>query len=118
MKEQILIPTIFGHEIGVLMEDKNGLSFQYSKNFYATRYPISPLSLPYDANRVFNYYDSMPFKGLPGVLADSLPDSFGNIALREYFQRKYSKGIFKLTTLEKLAYLGSNGIGATEYILR
>ena len=82
MKERILIPTIFGEEIGVLMEDKNGVSFQYSKSFDATSYPISPLRLPYDPNRVFNYYDSMPFKGLPGVFADSLPDSFGNLALR------------------------------------
>lgn len=115
MTEHILIPTIFGEEIGVLMEDKNGVSFQYSKNFDATKHPISPLRLPCDPNRVFNYYDSMPFKGLPGVFADSLPDSFGNLALREYFQRKYAKNIFKLSPLEKLAYIGSNGIGAIEY---
>ena len=115
MTERILIPTIFEQEIGVLMEDKNGVSFQYSKNFDATKHPISPLRLPYDPNRVFNYYDSMPFKGLPGVFADSLPDSFGNLALREYFKRKYAKNIFKLSPLEKLAYIASNGIGAIEY---
>jgi len=115
MKERILIPSIFGEEIGVLLEDKNGVSFQYHKNFDATKYPFSPLRLPYDANRVFNYYDSMPFKGLPGVFADSLPDSFGNLALREYFQRKYATNILKLSPLEKLAYVGKNGIGAIEY---
>lgn len=115
MTERILIPTIFGQEIGVLMEDKNGVSFQYHKSFDATKYPISPLRLPYSPDRVFNYYDSMPFKGLPGVFADSLPDSFGNIALREYFQRKYAKNILKLSPLEKLAYVGRNGIGAIEY---
>ncbi|MEA1954404.1 MAG: type II toxin-antitoxin system HipA family toxin [Campylobacterota bacterium] len=115
MKERILIPTIFGEEIGVLMEGKNGLSFQYHKSFNAIKYPISPLCLPYEPTRVFNYYDSMPFNGLPGVFADSLPDSFGNIALREYFYRKYSNSQLKLSPLEKLAYVGSNGIGAIEY---
>ncbi len=115
MQERLLIPIIFGQEIGVLMEDKNGLSFQYNKSFDATRYPISPLRLPYDPNRVFNYYDSMPFNGLPGVFADSLPDSFGNIALREYFKRKYKTSQLKLSPLEKLAYIGRNGVGAIEY---
>jgi len=115
MKERILIPTIFGEEIGVLMEGKNGLAFQYHPNFDALRYPISPLRLPYDKERVFTYYDSMPFEGLPGIFADSLPDSFGNIALREYFKRKYKATQLKLSPLEKLAYVGSNGIGAIEY---
>ncbi|RUM71891.1 MAG: hypothetical protein DSZ09_02315 [Sulfurovum sp.] len=115
MKERILIPTIFGEEIGVLMEGKNGLAFQYHPNFDAQRYPISPLRLPYDKERIFNYYDSISFDGLPGIFADSLPDSFGNIALREYFKRKYKATQLKLSPLEKLAYVGSNGIGAIEY---
>jgi serine/threonine-protein kinase HipA len=115
MNERILIPTIFGQEIGVLMEGKNGISFQYHPHFDAQRYPISPLRLPYDPTRVFNYYDSMPFDGLPGIFADSLPDSFGNIALREYFKRKYRTSHLKLSPLEKLAYVGNHGIGAITY---
>jgi len=115
MTERILIPSIFGEEIGVLMEGKNGLSFQYHSSFDADKLPISPLFLPYDKERVFNYYDSMPFNGLPGIFADSLPDSFGNLALREYFKRKYQRITLKLSTLEKLAYVGSHGIGAIEY---
>ncbi len=115
MTERILIPSVFGEDIGVLMEGKNGISFQYSSSFDATKYPISPLRLPYDKERVFNYYDSMTFGGLPGIFADSLPDSFGNIALREYFKRKYNTTQLKLSPLEKLAYVGTNGIGAIGY---
>ncbi len=115
MRERLLIPSIFNQEIGVLMEDKNGLSFQYNKSFDAIKYPISPLKLHYDTSRVFNYYDSMPFNGLPGIFADSLPDSFGYIALYEFFKRKYKSSQFRLSTLEKLAYVGSSGIGAIEY---
>lgn len=115
MNEKILIPTIFGEEIGILMENKNGVSFQYSPSFDAKKYPISPLSLPYSKNRVFNYYDSISTKGLPGIFADSLPDSFGNIAMREYFKRKHNRPQFNLCILEKLAYVGDRGIGAIEY---
>ncbi len=114
-KERLLIPTLWGEEIGVLMEGKNGISFQYHSGFNAMKYPISPFKLPFEPTRVFNYYDSMPFEGLPGIFADSLPDSFGNVALREYFKRKRGHKFLKLTPLEKLAYVGNNGIGAIEY---
>ncbi len=114
-EERLLIPTLWGEEIGVLMEGKNGVSFQYHSAFDADKFPISPFKLPYDDSRVFNYYDSMPSNGLPGIFADSLPDSFGNVALREYFKRKTGEGFIKLSPLEKLAYVGSNGIGAIEY---
>ncbi len=114
-EERLLIPTLWGEEIGVLMEGKNGVSFQYHSAFDAQKYPISPFRLPFDASRVFNYYDSIPFEGLPGIFADSLPDSFGNVALREYFKRTTGRGFMKLSPLEKLAYVGSNGIGAIEY---
>ena len=113
--ERLLIPTLWGEEIGVLIEGKNGVSFQYDSAFDSEKYPISPLRLPFDASRVFNYYDSIPFEGLPGIFADSLPDSFGNVALREYFKRKTGRGFIKLSPLEKLAYVGSHGIGAIEY---
>ena len=114
-EKKLLIPTLWGEEIGVLMEGKNGVSFQYHPAFNAKKYPISPFRLPYDPTRVFNYYDSIPFEGLPGIFADSLPDSFGNVALREYFKRKTGKAFIKLSPLEKLAYVGSNGIGAIAY---
>ena len=113
--EEILIPTLWGEEIGVLMEGKNGVFFQYHSAFDSVKYPISPFRLPFDASRVFNYYDSIPFEGLPGIFADSLPDSFGNVALREYFRRKTGRGLMRLSPLEKLAYVGSSGIGAIEY---
>jgi len=117
MAEELLVPSIFGQKIGVIMEDQNGISFQYYKDFDAVTLPISPISLPFDPNRVFNYYDAMPTKGLPGIFSDSLPDGFGTLVIREYFKRKKGKtsGHFGLSYVEMLAYIGDNGIGAIEY---
>ena len=46
--ERLLIPTLWGEEIGVLMEGKNGVSFQYHSRFDNEKYPISPFRLPFD----------------------------------------------------------------------
>ena len=99
------------------MEDVNGISFQYHKDFNASLLPLSPISLPFDPRRVFNYYDAIPTKGLPGIFADSIPDSFGTLAIREYFKRKRGivSGHFKLSAIEMLSYIGDDGIGAIEY---
>jgi serine/threonine-protein kinase HipA len=114
----ILVPSIFGEEIGVIMEDANGISFQYHKTFDAASLPISPFMLPFDPERVFNYYDTMHTNGLPGIFADSLPDKFGTIIVREYFRRQ--KGVdatlLRMGTLEMLSYVGDDGIGAIEYM--
>jgi len=117
MNESLLVPSIFGQKIGVMMEDVNGISFQYHKDFNASLLPLSPISLPFDPRRVFNYYDAIPTKGLPGIFADSIPDSFGTLAIREYFKRKRGivSGHFKLSAIEMLSYIGDDGIGAIEY---
>ena len=54
------------------------------------------------------------FSGLPGMLADSLPDKFGNIVIKRYLE---SQGRDKnsLSALEKLCYTGKRGMGALEY---
>ena len=117
MAKTLIVPSIYGQMIGVVMKDANGLSFQYHKDFDADRLPISPLSLPFDPNRVFNYYDAIPTNGLPGIFADSLPDSFGTFIMKEYFKRKrnFSSDRIRLDTVEMLSYIGDDGIGAIEY---
>ena len=117
MAEILLVPSIYGQKIGGIMEDANGISFQYHKDFDFNLLPVSPISLPFDPGRVFNYYDAMPTKGLPGIFADSLPDSFGTLVIREYFKRKRGSGSdhFKLGSIEMLSYIGDDGIGAIEY---
>lgn len=117
MAEALIVPSLYGQKIGVIMQDENGISFQYHKDFDADMLPVSPLSMPFDPKRVFNYYDAMSTNGLPGIFADSLPDSFGTFVMREYFKKE--RGIvsdhFRLSTVEMLSYIGDDGIGAIEY---
>ena len=115
MRERYIIPAIFDQEIGVIYEGKNKVEFQYFKEFDGERLPISPFRLPFAPDRVFNYYDSMAFNGLPGIFADSLPDSFGNILMQRYFEQKLGAKNFRISVLDKLAYIGTNSVGAIEY---
>jgi len=114
VKEKYIVPVIFGQKIGIIKEGKRGVEFQYFKDFDGDRLNISPIKLPFQPDRVFNYYDSMAFDGLPGVFADSLPDSFGNVLMQRFFERKGLQG-HKLSIIDKLSYMGSKAVGAIEY---
>lgn len=54
------------------------------------------------------------FLGLPGVFADSLPDSFGNLIIRSYFESK-GEPEKALSPLQRLLYVGNRAMGALEY---
>jgi serine/threonine-protein kinase HipA len=54
------------------------------------------------------------FEGLPGVLADSLPDRFGNAIIEKYFAER-GRGGDRLGPVQKLLYMGSRAMGALEY---
>lgn len=106
-----------GRRVGILAEtpDKR-IAFQYDGEWQKNGFSISPFSLPL-RNDVFvpNERALERFGGLFGVFADSLPDSWGQLLLDRYLE---SIGIKKseITTLDRLAYVGKNGMGALEYI--
>lgn len=95
-----------------LTKDKK-VAFQYSENWLKNGFPINPFKLPL-TNQVF--ISSSPyFRGLFGVFADSLPDSYGELVLNRFLRQK---GIDSnsLSSLERLAYVGSSGMGMLEYV--
>lgn len=102
--------------VGTLAErpDKQ-IAFQYSSDWQKNGFSISPLALPLK-NDVFTppEKNSHIFQGLYGVFADSLPDAWGDLLMQRYFS---SIGVTpsKLSALDKLAYIGSTGMGALEY---
>ena len=55
------------------------------------------------------------FHGLPGLLADSLPDKFGNAVINEWLQR-HGRNPESFTAIERLCYTGKRGMGALEFI--
>jgi HipA N-terminal domain len=54
---------IYGHRIGIIMENTVGVRFQYDKNFPEDKLPISPFYLPFEPTRVFNYHDNCQENG-------------------------------------------------------
>ena len=103
--------------VGTLAEmaDKR-IAFQYDREWLQTGFSINPLSLPL-SGEVFipNERSRDRFSGLFGIFADSLPDSWGELLLDKYLD-SIGVGRESVSTLDRLAYIGTSGMGALEYI--
>ncbi len=108
--------TLWGSTIGYLHEQENGLiGFQYDEDFISSGIEVAPLKMP--LNKTTYSFPSLPeetYKGLPGMVADSLPDRFGNIVIKQYLENQ-GRSEDSLTVIEKLCYTGKRGMGALEY---
>ena len=116
--DKTIIVTAFGIEIGKLGYDINQRKclFQYNPEFlesglYSNMFPyifrrVKPVQL-------FNQFEGETFKGLPPMIADSLPDVFGNIIFQEWFASREKS--LKITPLEQLTYVANRGMGVLEY---
>lgn len=118
-KNNIIEVVLFGQEIGKLGYDidKRSSYFQYNPNFLESNQYTN--IFPYVFKRikevqVFNKFEGETFRGLPPMIADSLPDMFGNIIFKEWFEAK-NKEFKKITPLEQLTYVSNRGMGALEY---
>jgi len=103
-----------GDEVGTLALTKYGrAAFQYNDAWINNGFSISPFSLPL-TKEVF--IPGNPYlEGLFGVFYDSLPDSWGRLVVDRMLR---SKGIelSQINILDRLAIVGSNGMGALEYV--
>ncbi len=108
-----------GHFAGVCDFDSGTgkVQFQYSPDFLNSGIELSPLLLPLES-RVFEFsekqYNPQTFKSLPPMIADSLPDDFGNKMLQQWFVKNHISQN-NLSPIEKLCYVGKRGMGALEY---
>lgn len=64
--------------------------------------------------QVFTNFEGNTFHGLPPMIADSLPDSFGNIIYQKWLENK-NLNDKKLSPVQQLAYIGNRGMGAVEF---
>ncbi|MDO3385805.1 type II toxin-antitoxin system HipA family toxin [Gilvimarinus sp. SDUM040013] len=105
------------HDVGAVSFDTDtGLgAFEYSQSFINTGIELSPLKMPL-APRIYTFaeLDFHTFKGLPGLIADSLPDDFGNAVLNAWVASQ-GKKTADITPLQRLQYTGRRGMGALEY---
>lgn len=109
---------LWGTRIGyVVQENYNSIArFNYDEKFIKSGIEIAPIMMPL-ANRVYSFPNLSveTFKGLPGLLADSLPDKFGTKLIERYLSDS-GRDISTFSSIEKLCYVGQRGMGALEYV--
>ena len=91
--------------------------FEYDNAFRRNGLEIAPLTMPLSlGNRPFSFPANRTdcFKGLPGLIADALPDKFGNQIITEWFTRQ-GLPVGEITPLERLCYVGQRAMGALEF---
>lgn len=98
-----------------LHEDERAARFQYDPDFVALGVQVAPVKMPLDGG-VYSFPSLNPvsFHGLPGMLADSLPDKFGNAVLDAWVRARGERPE-SLTAIDRLCYTGTRGMGALEF---
>jgi len=106
-----------GQQVGAVSLDTatGHSSFEYAPSFIQTGIELSPLHLPLKVGIfAFPELDPGAFKGLPGILADALPDDFGNTVLNAWVARE-GRSPRDISSLQRLQYTGTRGMGALEF---
>ncbi len=109
--------NLWGRTIGAVSLDSDAATatFEYDPAFARSGIEIAPLTMPL-SGQLYSFPSLRPetFHGLPGLLADSLPDRFGNALIDAWLARSgRTPGSFN--AIERLCYTGSRGMGALEY---
>ncbi len=98
-------------------------SFQYNKKFLEKGYDLSPIKMPIsNGDRIYNFPElrktkneqSATFNGLPGLLADSLPDKYGNQLIDKWLAQN-GRPPDSMNPVEQLCFIGARGMGALEF---
>jgi serine/threonine-protein kinase HipA len=110
---------VWGQSVGAVapLQGKPGFyEFQYTPAFENGGLELSPLRMKLKAKHRFSFPELAPgtFHGLPGLLADALPDTFGNALIDEYLTRHGTR-TEEITTLQRLVYIGRRAMGALEF---
>lgn len=109
---------LWGRSIGAVSLADGGevAAFQYTPEFAASGIEVSPVAMPL-SNEVYAFaaLSRTTFHGLPGLLADSLPDKFGNALIGAWLATQgRTPGSFN--AVERLCYTGARGMGALEFL--
>ena len=109
---------LWGTRVGIIHQDINKpyASFEYDENFLRSNIEIAPVKMPL-RNVVYEFplLSGEPFYGMPGLVADSLPDTFGNTVIEQWLASQ-GKSITDFSAVDRLCYTGKRGMGALEYV--
>jgi len=116
---------IWGKPAGaVAWDEKTGFAtFEYDPDFTRLGWDLAPLKMPVaDSGRVFAFpelrkdrnTESDTFRGLPGLLADALPDKYGNSLINVWLAQQ-GRPPESMNPVEMLCFIGTRGMGAMEF---
>jgi serine/threonine-protein kinase HipA len=109
---------LWGRPVGavVLEDDSDTAVFQYDPDFARSGIQVSPVTMPLRPDPyAFPALPQETFRGLPGMLADSLPDRYGT-ALIDTWLSSEGRTPTCFNAVERLCYIGARGMGALEYL--
>ena len=108
---------LWGRTIGAvsLEDDDTTAAFEYDAKFADSGIEISPLTMPL-SKRIYSFPElsGKTYYGLPGLLADSLPDKFGNLLIDAWLATQ-GREPNTFNAIERLCYTGMRGMGALEF---
>ena len=119
--------NIWGEFVGAVRWDSENrlASFQYDTKFLSKGWDISPIKMPLiNGARIYSFPELRPirgentdtFKGLPGMLADALPDKYGNQLINVWLAQQ-GRPADSMNPVEQLCFIGTRGMGALEFEL-
>ena len=114
----VAVVNLWNKKIGAVAWDESRRcgNFEYEEDFVRSRIELAPLMMPLKKNRIYSFptlaWDT--FHGLPGMLADSLPDKFGT-ALINAWLAKEGRSPDSMNPVERLCYIGNRGMGGLEF---
>jgi serine/threonine-protein kinase HipA len=114
--------SLWGRTVGAVIwnEERQRAEFQYDDAFCRSGLDVAPIMMPLsqagDGATVFSFGDvrDETFRGLPGLLADSLPDRFGEQILNAWLATQ-QRTPGSANPVERLCYTGRRGMGALEF---
>ena len=117
-----VIIKIWDREVGAAIwdEERQLAVFEFSKDFLKQEIDLSPLMMPLESalmgKRIYSfpYLNPLTFRKLPGLLADSLPDKFGNDLIDLWLSRN-GRSTNDFNPIERLCYVGKRAMGALEF---
>jgi serine/threonine-protein kinase HipA len=116
---------IWGTVVGAIAwsEITGYATFEYDPTFKMKGWDLSPLQMPINGNKSSFNFPALrkrndpaldTFKGLPGLLADVLPDRYGNELINLWLAQQ-GRQLDSMNPVEMLCFIGTRGMGAVEF---
>jgi len=116
---------IWGEKVGAVRWDESQhlAYFEYDRKFLSNSWELSPLKMPIgNGTQIYSFPELRKvkgdaidtFKGMPGLLSDSLPDKYGNQLINVWLTQN-GRAENSMNPVEQLCFIGSRGMGALEF---